>query len=393
MERIGIYGGTFNPPHIGHIQAAVWAKQALGLNRLLLIPDRIAPHKTLPEGSPSPEQRLAMLQLAASGHPELEVSDMELRRSGPSYTYQTVLELKERFPEARLVLIMGTDMFLALEDWKNPDILLKNAEIGVLYRGAPGEAEKIACKKKKLAARGAAVTLAENGVLPVSSTDVRRMLAFSCGEPYLPAGVGEYIRANGLYGVGKSRKELSMAELERVAVSLLDPHRVPHVLGCRDAAVELAKRYGADVTDAARAALLHDITKALSQPYQLTLCREYGSLPDDFTARNSKIIHAFTGALVAKRIFGESPQVVSAIRWHTTGRMNMTDLEKIIYVADYMEPTRDFPGVERLREAARESLNGAMKLGLEMTVAHLKERGSEISPASQEALEWIYRKE
>ena len=121
-----------------------------------------------------------------------------------------------------------------------------------------------------------------------------------------------------------------------------------HILGCCQTAVELARLYGADETDAARAGLLHDITKALDGPLQLTLCRAYGTILDDFSRKNPKTLHALTGSLVAERVFGENEAVVSAIRYHTTGRANMTLLEKIIYVADYVEPNRDFPGVEKL---------------------------------------------
>ena len=94
MERIGIYGGTFNPPHIGHIQAAQQALTSLQLDRLLLIPDRIAPHKEIPSGSPTPQQRMDMLHLAVKNCPGLEVCDIELRRDGVSYTFLTVEALK-----------------------------------------------------------------------------------------------------------------------------------------------------------------------------------------------------------------------------------------------------------------------------------------------------------
>ena len=82
MERIGIYGGTFNPPHAGHIHAAIDAVEALQLDKLIMIPAHIAPHKELPEGSPSPEQRLDMVKLAVQNCPKIEVSDMELNRKG-----------------------------------------------------------------------------------------------------------------------------------------------------------------------------------------------------------------------------------------------------------------------------------------------------------------------
>lgn len=153
--------------------------------------------------------------------------------------------------------------------------------------------------------------------------------------------------------------------------------------------MELARLYGADETDAARAGLLHDITKALDGPLQLTLCRAYGTILGDFSRKNPKTLHALTGSLVAERIFGENEAVVSAIRYHTTGRANMTLLEKIIYVADYVEPNRDFPGVEKLRKAAYENIDLALKLGLESTLALLKEQGREVSPESGEALRYL----
>lgn len=389
MERIGIYGGTFNPPHLGHIQAAKAAVQALGLSKLLLIPDNIAPHKELPPGSPAPEQRLEMLRLAAEGAPELEVSDLELRREGVSYTFQTILTLKEQYPEAQLFLLMGTDMFASFDTWKNTDIILRNAALGVLCRGDKGEQEAIAEKAAQLTAGGARVELVNNPVLAISSTQLRRLIAFDCAEPFLPKPVAEYIRQHGLYDSGANWKCLPMEQLEPIVVRLLNPNRVRHVLGCRDTAVELARRWGADETDAARAGMLHDITKALDGPLQLTVCQEYGKILDAFSRKYPKTLHALTGSLVAERIFGENPQVVAAIRNHTTGRADMSLLETIIYVADYMEPNRDFPGVEELRELAFTDIYGALKLGLRMTLDHLARQGSEVSPETQQTIAWL----
>ena len=389
MERIGIFGGTFNPPHIGHIQAAQQAITALGLSRLLLIPDRIAPHKQLPENSPTPEQRLDMLRIAAADCPQIQASDIELCREGVSYTVETVTALKKLYPRAELVLLMGTDMFLSFDSWKNARKILKNTTLGVFCRGEKNEETAIKEKRSELQRQGAKVELVKNDVIPISSTQMRRLLAFHCADAFLPAGVGDYIRENGLYDVSARWKNLPMEELEQVVVSLLNPNRVAHVLGCRDTAVELAKRWGADVTDAARAGILHDITKALDGPLQLTLCEAYGKILSDFSRKYPKTLHALTGSLVAERIFGENEAVVSAIRYHTTVKAGMNLLETIVYVADYMEPNRDFPGVEKLRALAFTDLPSALKLGLEMTMEHLKKQGSEVSPESREALAYL----
>lgn len=389
MERIGIYGGTFNPPHIGHIQAAKFAAASLELDKVLMIPDRVAPHKQLPEGSPSPEQRLQMLTLCTEGEEKLQVSNLELCRTGPSYTYETVEEIRGLYPTAKLFLLMGTDMFLTFGQWREPERILKEAALAVFYRGQSGEQQAIRAKKVEMEALGAEVLLVENPVIDISSTNLRRMALFRCADPFLAPAVASYIREKGLYGTGRDYRGLPMEELERVVCGLLNPNRVAHVLGCRDTAADLARHWGADETDAARAGMLHDVTKALDGPLQLTLCGEYGIVLDNFSTNNPKTLHALTGSLVAERIFGENEAVVAAIRSHTTGKAGMNLLEKIIYVADYMEPNRDFPGVEELRELAYSDIDKALRLGLEMTLAVLKTQHREISPESQQALAFL----
>lgn len=389
MKRIGLYGGTFNPIHTGHIEAAKGAMAALGLDRLLLIPAWAAPHKAMPEGSATPQQRLEMLHLAAAELPGAEVCDMELRRQGVSYSYETVMELRRQYPEDELVLLMGSDMFLSFDTWIKPEIILQNAALGVFCRGDKGEAAAIEKKKAVMEQQGADIRLIHHEPIPISSTQLRRLLAFGCREEFLHPAVSDYICQQGLYHTRACWKQLPMDRLEQVVVSLMNPNRVAHVLGCRDTAVELAKRWGADPADAARSGLLHDITKALDGPLQLTLCRSYGKMLGDFARKYPKTLHALTGSLVAQRIFGENEQVVNAICSHTTGKAQMTMLEIILYVADYMEPNRTIPGVERLRELAFSDIYAALRLGLSMTLEHLARQGSEVSPETLETAAWL----
>lgn len=384
--KIGIYGGSFNPPHLGHIRGAVFAKEKLGLDKLLLIPAGEPPHKSLDAGSPTGEQRLEMTRLAAQGIPGIGVSDMEIRREGKSYTYQTVQALRQAYPEAELTFVMGTDMYLCFENWKYPEKICENCRLAVLYRGEKGERERLLQHREET---GYPCLLLENPIVDISSTQIRRMLPLRCAGEFLDEKVAAYIRDNGLYGVSDNYRNLSEKELEAVVIRLLNPNRVAHVLGCRDTAAALAERYGENPVDAARAALLHDITKALDGPLQLTLAREYGMILDGFSAQNPQILHALTGSWVAQRIFGENKRVVDAIRSHTTGKPNMNLLEKIIYVADYMEPNRDFPGVEALRQAAWRDITEATRLGLEMTLDMRKRQGRSISPESRQALQFL----
>lgn len=388
MERIGIYGGTFNPPHVGHMRAAAHAIDRLGLTKLLLVPNGTAPHKQMAQGA-SAQQRLDMLKMSASGMEKVEICDLEVRRKGKSYTVDTVTQLRERNSGAELVLLMGTDMFISFLNWYKPEEILRHVTLAVFCRGEKNETQKIAAQKETLEAMGAKVELVENPVTAISSTDLRRMLVFRCADPFLCSGVGDYIREKGLYGTGKDYTGLSMEELEREVVALLNPNRVAHVLGCRDCAVELAKHYGEDVTDAARAGLLHDITKAIDGPLQLTLCDEYGIVLNKFSQENPKTLHALTGSLVAQTVFGENENVVRAIRHHTTGRADMTLLEKIIYIADYIEVNRDFPGVEELREAAWRDIDEALLLGFETTIAHVRRQGQELSESTVQAAKFL----
>ena len=388
MERIGIYGGTYSPPHIGHMKAAEYAIEALKLDRLLLIPTGVSPHKAMSAGATSAD-RLQMLRLSAANMEKAQVSDIEILRQGSSYTVDTLRLIKAENPGAALVLLMGTDMFVSFLNWREPESILALATLAVFCRGERGEQERIEAQKAKLEALGARVELVRNPVNAISSTDLRRMLVFGCADPFLMPGVGDYIREKGLYGLNRNRRNLPMEELEEAVIALMNPNRVAHVLGCRDTAVELARVYGENEVDAARAGLLHDITKAIDGPLQLTLCDEYGIVLDTFSRSFPKTLHALTGSLVAQRIFGENENVVSAICHHTTGRANMTLLEKIIYIADYVERNRDFPGVEEMRRLAYTDLDKAVLMGLESAVAHVKRQGQDLAPATLEALEFL----
>ena len=141
--RIGIYGGTFNPPHQGHMLAARIALEALDLDRLILIPTAQPPHKDLPAGSPTAEDRLAMTNIAADNllWPAISVSDLELRRAGRSYTADTIEALHRQYPDDELWFLMGADMFLSLQNWHEPERIMACAGIAGFARAADQEEE------------------------------------------------------------------------------------------------------------------------------------------------------------------------------------------------------------------------------------------------------------
>ena len=384
MERIGIFGGMFDPPHIGHVRAAEAAISQLGLDKLYVIPDHTAPSDRK-IGFATPEDRLELTKLAFADTEKTTVSAVAVENHGVVYTADLVEHISNLHPQAELFLLLGADKLQSLRAWRGFDRMCRQVTFAVMFRGVKGEQENV----EALRDIGAKVQVLDAQTCVISSKDVRRLLIFHCAKAFLNPSVTDYIDRNSLYGVWEDFKNLPMERLEQVVISLLKKKRINHVLGCRDTAVALAKRWGTDETDAARAGLLHDVTKALDGPLQLTICAEYGTILDDFSTENPKTLHAFTGSLVARDVFGENEAVISAIRSHTTGKGGMNTLEKIIYVADYMEPNRDFPGVEELRRLAFEDLDAALKMGLHMTLEHLRKQGAEVSPATRDALNYL----
>ena len=382
--RIGIYGGTFDPPHNGHIAAAKAAMERLALDKLLLIPTFIPPHKALPAGAASPAQRhdMAVLATAELGK-KAEVLDVELERGGPSYTWETLHLLRERYPEDELWLLMGSDMFLTLQDWREPQQVMALARIGAFSRLESGEEAAFARQKAFLEREyGADVTIIPNPqVVELSSTEARQTLAQGGGADILPAAVYGYILRERLYGTHRELTGLTPDELRPIALSYLKPKRMPHVLGTEATAAELARRFGEDETKARVAALLHDCTKKLDMAQQLALCEQYGITLDPLEQKALKLLHAKTGAAIARHVYGADDAVYQAILYHTTGRAGMSRLEKIIYLADYIEPSREFandPDVVRLRRTVYENLDRGMLLGLNMTIDEMREMGNPV---------------
>lgn len=195
--RIGILGGTFNPPHIGHLICAQQAIGELGLERVLVVPARIPPHKPV-EHEPGAEHRLALCRHAVAGDPRLEVSDLELRRDGPSYTVDTLQELRTHAPHDELVLILGGDIAAGLPGWHMPERVLSLATVAVARRRGTsrGRVERALASLPG----GESSLFFAMPRIGISSTMLRRRVR--AGQPirYLVTEpVREYIDAHGLY--------------------------------------------------------------------------------------------------------------------------------------------------------------------------------------------------
>ncbi len=386
--RIAVYGGSFNPPHLGHIEAAKTVVRELRPDRFLIIPSNIPPHKALAEDSPTGEQRMALCRLAFAEIPESEICDLELRREGKSYTYDTVTQLRGQFPEAEICLVIGTDMLVSFEEWYHFRFLLENCTLAVLARAEEDGEELRAAAEALREEYGAEIVLLRHEPVEASSEKIRERLPLRAGEDLLSEPVYAEIIRQRYYG---AKPELTW--LRQRALDLLDEQRVAHVAGCESEAVRLAQYWGEDPELAAEGAILHDITKRCGREQQLQLCEKYGIIIDNSEKENYRLLHARTGAALARDLFGVDDAVYEAIRWHTTGKPDMTQFEKILYLADYIEPTRDFDGVEELRRLAYEDLDRAMALALGMTIAEVRRAGREVYVDTLNAYEWYHDKE
>ena len=391
--KIGIYGGTFNPPHLGHMAAARDVTEALGLDRLILIPDRTPPHKELPAGSATAQQRLEMTKLAADRlelGKRVEVSDLELRRTGKSYTVDTLTELKKAHPKDELWLLMGTDMFLTFHQWYQPERICQLANLVAFGRAAGDEAQFGAQKERLERDFGAKVSFCTlPNLVEVSSTELRTALAEGRGQDRLDCSIYGYILRHGLYGTHADLHHLSLEDLRACSYSMVKAKRLPHIRGTEEEAAKLARRWGADELDARKAAILHDCTKYWNLEQQLKSCEKYGILLDQVERHTLSLLHAKSGAGVARTVYGMPDRICNAILWHTTGKANMTLLEKILYIADYSEPSRSYDWCGKLRELVMEDLDAAVLYGLEITINHTRKKEQTIHYRTIEARDYL----
>jgi nicotinate-nucleotide adenylyltransferase len=199
--RIGILGGTFNPPHLGHLICAQEAYLQLGLDRLTLIPARIPPHKPVEE-EPGPEHRLRLCRLAIQGDDRFDVSDLEINREGPSYTVDTLEELHRSAPEHELFLIVGGDIAAGLPNWREPERVLSLATLAIAKRRGTSRAE--VDDALRVLRGGEEAQFFRMPRIAISSTMLRdRVRAGESIRYYVPDPVVSYIDHHHLYaGVG-----------------------------------------------------------------------------------------------------------------------------------------------------------------------------------------------
>ncbi|MDR1663577.1 MAG: nicotinate-nucleotide adenylyltransferase [Clostridiales bacterium] len=388
-RRIALMGGTFDPIHYGHLAAAEAVLQAYKPQRVLFVPSAAPPHKKN-RAVTDAEHRYRMALLATAAHPAFEVSRLELDRPGPSYTVDTVRELRSLCPPAaEIFFIIGADTAEEIKTWKEPETLLALCEVVAVTR--PGfKADALARDFK------GRVRVLETPAIDISGTEIRRRAAAGESARYrVPPPVAEYIRDHRLY---TNRAGIPAGfDFESAKATLADrlsPDRFRHTLGVIEAAEELSARFGADAGKARIAALLHDCAKEYSNGKKRALCQLWNIPTDDILLAQIDLAHSLLSAESAKRDYGVyDGEILQAIRYHTTGHGAMTALDKAVMLADFIEPYReDYPGLGEIRELSRISMEEALVYGITSVIQNNEDRKRLIHPWSKAALKSLTSK-
>lgn len=370
MQRIGIFGGTFNPIHMGHVRLAQHYIRELQLDKLLIIPTKYPPHKVARD-LVSSRHRLEMCRLAFADVPEVEVSDIEIQRPGRSYTVDTIRQLRKIYPQDKLFLIVGGDMFRSFKNWYLFDEILLNCTLCTAARER-GELRELNRYKIVLSQYSENLQILDMPVLELSSTEVRGKL--SRGEDcsaLVDERVLDYIRENDLYHPDLEHEALVEQYTETIR-SMLKPSRFEHSVNVAARAVYLADLHGGNCKKAELAGLLHDICKNMSQEEQLHWTKKSAIIFDKSFWDQPQLWHGFAAAEYIQEVLHVSdPEIIEAVRWHTVGKADMSTFEKIIFLADLTSAERSYPSADEVREIVDASLDEGMKTSLLFTMGQL----------------------
>ena len=406
--KIALFGGTFNPPHIGHIRAAKSLCREICPDLLYILPASLPPHKTIDEGD-NPAHRFAMARLAFRGLPcDTVVSALELCRRGKSYTSDTLAYLKTLHPDAEFFLYVGADMLESFESWHDFRDITDTCTLVTAPRAPEEEKELLSCGKRFEKEYGSRVLFLPLTPFRAASTTLRNEIARGdtkeC-KKLLTDDILGYIIENGLYSGRTSAKnvtsEETLCEMEQALPTLIDDKRRAHTLSVCETALRLAEiffpLYGYEkelLRDLRAAALCHDMMKCRTEKelisYLSQFMRNFEGAPS--------VYHSYASAYYALEKYKVNARVFRSIYYHTTGCADADLFEKLIFLSDYIEPTRSYSACRALhdtvfdglftlmqngaltKESADKILNCAVLQSLNDTYAHLLRENRPVCP-------------
>lgn len=381
VQKIGIMGGTFDPVHNAHLIIAEEVFTRCSLDKIIFIPVGISPNKDCTKA----QHRYNMTKLAIYGNDNFIISDIEIKRNKKTYTIDTLKELKQKYKNAQLYFIGGLDILNTMHTWKLIDEVLKNCKFIITTR--PNE--EINNKNQQMYKDK--IILCKTSLIEISSTTIRNKISGSQSIKYLvPESVRNYIYKNDLYNINYYDKYQN--EFNKLYENITQD-RFLHSISVANEAKKLAIIYNYNVEKAFLAGLLHDCCKCYNKDEIYKYCFKYQFKLDEYLSKNLALVHAFLGYFVANDLYSVLDEdILNSIKYHTTGKENMSTLEKIIYIADYTEPKRTHSDSKIAREISYKCLDRAVLHILKNTIQFNIEKGNEIYYLSKNAYSY-YKKE
>ncbi len=351
--KIGIFGGTFNPIHKGHIEMIKNVKADLGLDQVYFVPSYMTPDKQFEIEQIDPKHRLEMVSLAIKAEKLnwLKVSDFEHKQKKVSYTYKTIEFFKKEMPKAELYWIMGEDRIKGFEKWHQSEYIRKETKI-VVYR----RSEKIS---EELKEREDIIYLSKE-FFNFSSTQILNDIRWD----FIPEVVKSYIVKHRLY-------------LKTLAFNVLREKRYQHTIAVASHAKRLATEYKyKKVWDAWYAGIIHDLFKLYDEDYLRTYIKKWDKEREfDLDGIPFPALHGFAAALWMREEYKwDNKEIFDAIASHTLSKPNTTKIDKILYVADKVSTDRKGDKVGKLRKLAYVDLDLTYQKILKQLVRKLKTR-------------------
>lgn len=390
--KIGILGGTFDPIHKAHIAIAKAALKQFELDKVVIMPTPNPPHKEK-ERITSNFHRANMIRLAIKELDKIEFSDFELNRKDITYTADTLSMLKELHPENSYYFIVGSDSISSFNSWYRPDVILKNATLLAVRRDDRSSAVMDSDIAEIEAKYGANVGIISMEKMHDSSSYIRTH-SYEEIKDMVTEPVYHYIVENNLYQNCNVNTAWSVNKITEDLEKTLKPARFQHTLGVAQTAKEMAEIFDVNPNKAYLAGILHDCAKNFTDEQLLHICAENNVHISDTEKNSPYLLHGKAGAIIAKLKYKiEDQEVLSAVVWHTTGKEQMSDLEKIIFSADYIEPGRNKqPNLEYLRRISKTDLDLLVYNILKDTVDYLQKSGKKSIDANTINAYQYYRK-
>ena len=439
--KVGILGGAFDPIHIGHLSLGEYALEAFMLDEVWFLPNGSPPHKYTSDSSDGGLiHRIRMIEKAIKSNPSFRLSLHEARTDFTSYTYTTLQSFNKMYPNDEFYFIVGADALFSIENWKNFTEIFRRCTLLAAVRGEHNISSLVEQIKRLEDIYRGKIELLQSPKLEISSSVIRERVAAKKTISYMvPEQVEWYIKENQLYSLdggfapqqeranqaqGESfgQKDLNAFGIEKNGVvsqkvitdihwyksltysvqkydlekfgeilkSKITHERYLHTQGVMYTAAVLAMRYQVNLFDAMTAGMLHDCGKYIALEEQEAEVKRYNIALSEDEQKIPSLIHAPLGAYLAKNEYGVTEEsILNAILYHSTGRPDMTMLEKIIYIADFIEPYRgDGWKFRMIRNLTFYDIDKAIYKCAELIIHHLEKNNRNIGEATVKTLEF-----